>query len=302
MIQLFKTPNIKINTNKYSSLLHDKVVQQFEEQFAEYVGAKYACSFNSATNAIQILLSIRKNVTYTIPSVLPLVVGNAILHSGNKIAFCDNIDWVGDSYLLAPTIIDSAQKVEKYQYFKETNSQDDVIIYSFYPTKPVGGCDGGMIVSNNKYLIDYLKILTLNGCINGQNSWDRKQYYIGYKAYMNSMQAEIALRSLKNLGTKKDKLYHIRERYNRFFGIINTSDHLYRINVRDNTSLVTKAAENGIVLGIHYNPLHKTEVFKSNINLPLSETIGKTTISLPFHEDLKKKDIDYVCKFIEKNS
>ena len=52
MIQLFNVENNNIDTSKFSNLLHDEVVNEFEKTIAEYVGAKYACSINSATNAI----------------------------------------------------------------------------------------------------------------------------------------------------------------------------------------------------------------------------------------------------------
>ena len=52
MIQLFHINNHIIDTSEFSNLLHDDIVSEFENKFAQYVGAKYACSVNSATNAI----------------------------------------------------------------------------------------------------------------------------------------------------------------------------------------------------------------------------------------------------------
>ena len=52
MIQLFNINHHKIDTSEFSNMLHDDVVIQFEKKIAEYVGAKYACAINSATNAI----------------------------------------------------------------------------------------------------------------------------------------------------------------------------------------------------------------------------------------------------------
>ena len=57
MIQLFNINNYILDTSKYSNLLHDNIVTEFEETISEYVGAKYAVSFNSATSAIFLLLS-----------------------------------------------------------------------------------------------------------------------------------------------------------------------------------------------------------------------------------------------------
>lgn len=47
MINLFNIPNYTIDTSKLTSLLHDDIVNEFEENFAKYVGAKYAVSLNS---------------------------------------------------------------------------------------------------------------------------------------------------------------------------------------------------------------------------------------------------------------
>ena len=52
MIKLFNPENFNIDTAKFSNLLHGEIVNEFENSFANYVGAKYACSVNSATNAI----------------------------------------------------------------------------------------------------------------------------------------------------------------------------------------------------------------------------------------------------------
>ena len=54
MINLFEINNYKIDTSRFSNLLHDKVVREFEKNFAEYVGAKHACSANSASSLIQL--------------------------------------------------------------------------------------------------------------------------------------------------------------------------------------------------------------------------------------------------------
>ena len=65
MISLFNIPNYTIDTSKFSNLLHDKIVEEFEQNICSYVGAKDACSINSATNAI-FLLFLNKNKDITI--------------------------------------------------------------------------------------------------------------------------------------------------------------------------------------------------------------------------------------------
>ena len=165
MINLFHLNDHIIDTSKYSNLLHDNIVTEFEDTIKDYVGAKYAVSFNSATSAIFLAL-LEKNITLKVPSMIPPVVLNAIMTSGHKYTFSDDVDWVGDSYTLHDfgdyKIVDSAQKLMKNQFIEECDD-DDLMVFSFYPTKPIGSCDGGMIVSNNIEKILHLKSLALNG-------------------------------------------------------------------------------------------------------------------------------------------
>ena len=295
MIQLFNINNYIIDTSRYSNLLHDKVVTEFEETISDYVGAKYAVSFNSATSAIFLLLSRYNDITIKVPSMIPPVVLNAIITSGNQYEFYDDVDWVGGSYLLHDfgdyKVIDSAQKLEKNQFKNECNP-NDLMIFSFYPTKPVGSCDGGMIVSDDYDKIMFLKEMALNGMSFSENNWERKIKFAGYKMYMNTIQCDIALKNFKQYGDKLNKLSEVKEIYNDRLNYSNTSNHLYRIDVKDRYKFIDFMKKNGISCGIHYEALHLHPVYKLNdMGLPLSEEKSKTTVSIPFNEVLTNENI-----------
>jgi dTDP-4-amino-4,6-dideoxygalactose transaminase len=119
-ISLFHIPSYKINTGNFTNLLHDKVVQEFEEEFADYTGFKYAVGLNSATSAIQCIFSdfYKKELGQTdtlinVPNLIPPVVVNALINSGNKVQLVDNHWWVGTWYILHRfsdcVVVDSAQ-------------------------------------------------------------------------------------------------------------------------------------------------------------------------------------------------
>ena len=312
MINLFNIPNYKIDTSKFNHYLHGNIVEEFESNFRNYVGAKYSCTVNSATNAIFLAL-LNKNIVVNIPSMIPPVVCNAILTSGNKINFKDNTDWIGDSYILHQfedyKIIDSAQKVDKNQFKKEANDED-LMIFSFYPTKPISSSDGGIIVSNDFEKIKWFKEATMNGMSYAHNNWDRTTKFPGYKMYMNSIQCYIANENLKILEFKKMKLKLIRDKYNTKLNLNNTSDHLYRIKVKDQSKFIKKMGGSGIICGVHYKALHENKVYEKinlhhaiNPNAKICEnsTIeSKHTVSIPFHENLNEADINYIISKIKR--
>jgi len=306
MINLFYIKSHTINTSKYKNLLHDSIIREFEQKIAGFVGAKYAVGLNSATSAIFLSL-LNKKITVNVPSVIPPVVLNAIITSGNQYHFNDNVSWVGNSYILHNfndyKIVDSAQKLQKNQ-FKLECEDPDLLIFSFYPTKPIGSCDGGIIVSNDKSKIDFIRELSFNGMSYAENNWDRQIKMPGYKMYMNSIQAEIAHKNFLKYENKLKRLESIKEKYNRAFCIKNTSNHLYRLQVKNRNTFQTYLKNKKITTGIHYNALHLNPVYNLNKkwNLPKSEQIDKTTVSIPFHEKLSKHEIEYIIKSINEYS
>lgn len=298
MISLFHIPTHNIDTSKFSSLLHDNIVAEFEENFANYVGASHAVSLNSATNAIYLINKLWYKEVYNIPTMIPPVVCNALITSGSNIEFKDNTHWIGNSFDLCSGVVDSAQKVEHNQYEMECEN-DDLMYFSFYPTKMVGSCDGGMIVSNDKAKIDLIREYTFNGMSQEPNNWERKQTSIGYKMYMNSISAYIANENLKRLDEKKHKINIVREKYNDAFGLTNMSQHLYRINVKNRNEFMQRAKGENIVCGVHYESTHLNPIFnQTHLSLPKSEAEAKTTVSIPFHEKLSKQDIEKIIKLV----
>ena len=186
MINLFQRFDTVINTSKFSHHLHDECVTELEETLCNFVGGKFACALSSATVAIELVgkYYAASDQRFLIPAVIPPVVVNALLESGAKFNLEDDGSWVGSSYIMSDvgirgvhnTIIDSAQRIENKQI---ANFVNYIAIFSFYPTKPLGGMDGGLVVSDNKLLIDWLRKASRNGTSPSNNSWDREVHFPG---------------------------------------------------------------------------------------------------------------------------
>ena len=311
MINLFHINNYKIDTSQFNSYIMDDSVHKLEKELTDFVGAKHGCLLNSASTAIFLCLSLENKTTITIPSIIPPVVINMIVLSGNKINYSDNVNWVGHSYTLHEfknyKIIDSAQEIYKNKFNLECNDQD-IMFFSFYPTKPIGGSDGGLVVSNDKDKIDKIKTLSRYGMSQSDKSWERKIITPGWKFYMNTLQAFIVNKNFKKLKAKIEKLDYIRNIYNKEFNLNNKSMHLYRINTKNNENFLELMKSKKIQCGIHYKSTHNNPVYNEyksltkNIKLPNSEFISKSTVSIPFHEKLNDTEIELIINEVKKNN
>ena len=309
MIQLFNINNHIIDTSEFSNMLHDDIVIQYEKRIADYVGAKYACAVNSATNAIFLIMKMEEYMnprTIKIPSIIPPVVANAIIMSGNKVEFNANVEWVGNSYILHKfrkfKVVDSAQKLEPQQFRKECKP-NDLMIFSHYPTKPLGGADGGVIVTDDYDKYKWMKEAVLNGTTFADNNWERGISFPGYKFYMNSIQAKVIMNNFVNFEKKMGSLSGLVDMYNRELGYENTSKHLYTIEVLDNEKFIHNMRNAGIICGMHYPALHKNQIYNDGVefNCPKSEKLEKRTVSLPMNETLSLLEINYIIDKVKEN-
>ena len=131
---------------------------------------------------------------------------------------------------------------------------------------------------------------------------------------MDTLQASFLLTNLKNLETKRKKRdeiakiydnklknfvevqgYHSGERHGRYLYIL-------KCNKRNNLYHFLK--KNKIECKIFYSPLAcYAPIFrknKKNLNIENAERLLKLSIALPFHENMSKEQVYYVCEKIRK--
>ena len=85
--------------------------------------------------------------------------------------------------------------------------------------------------------------------------------------------------------------------------ISNPTFHQYIIRTKKRNALSKYLKTRGIETAIHYpNPIHKQRAYISSygkISLPITEKYSKQILSLPIHNSLNKKKIEYVVKCIK---
>jgi len=324
-MNLFNIPRPTINFNKIPNLLHGPAVGYLEKKFAEFVGAKYAVAANSESSLIYLTFKhLYPSLKVTVPACIPPVVPAHLINAGATVLLrytCPD-DWVGRNYYLCDTygisIIDSAQHVVPNIYADRNPPQSsaDIMLFSFYPTKPLGGLEGGMFVTNDKIAADGMRSLVNYGCDPSENtpSWQRQWMRCGYKMYMTPYQAEVILKRLRSFNNDMAHLDEVRTQYTeKLLGYdmapSNTeSYHLFRIRPSGwrgaARSLQEELARAGVPTGIHYDALpaatsprfmEKIITFDSDwADDSLTDDYQSTWLSIPFHSALTSNQITLV--------
>ena len=214
-------------------------VEEFEQKFAEWVGADYGIAVNSGTAALHVaLLSCgigEGDEVITTPFTF-IASGNSILYPGAKPVFAD-IDL--KTYTLDPSSIESLitentkailpvqlygqsadmdeinEIAEKYGLIviedaaqahgatcngKKVGSMGDMSCFSFYPTKNMTTSEGGIITTDDEDLAENAKVFRAHGA-----SVRYHHDEIGYNFRMTDISAAIGLAQLDKIDEFNDK-------------------------------------------------------------------------------------------------
>ena len=190
---------------------------------------------------------------------------------------------------------------------KKIGSHGTVVCFSFHPVKNLAMPTGGLISINHKNHKKFRELLfARRWCgITNRKDADYDVNELGWNYYMNEFSAVIGLQQLK----KVDKLNKIRRKIARkFCNEINIkskmqfnencSYHLYWILVKNRQKFRQELLKNGIETGTHYKPIHLMKMYRGNISLPITESIGKQIVTIPIHPNLKKSEIEKIIKLV----
>lgn len=190
----------------------------------------------------------------------------------------------------------------------------DIGCFSLHPLKNLNVWgDGGMMIVKNKIIAKKLKLLRNHGLISRN-----KIKIFGVNSRLDTIQAVVANHLLKKLPniTKKRRVnafkldkglagikeIKIPDRYHDLYEVF----HLYNIQVKKRDKLVSFLKSKSIDAKMHYPiPMHLQEPSKKlgkykRGDFPVAENLCNETISLPVHEFIKTKDINYMINCIKK--
>ena len=209
-------------------------------------------------------------------------------------------------------LIEDAAHAFGTKYFnKFLGTIGDVGIFSLHPRKNfhVLG-DGGLIVTNNTKLYNKLRVIRNHGLISRDESIDW-----GTNSRLDNLQAAFGNIMLKKINYINKKQLDISKIYDTNLKnyvqlplydkkISNPTFHQYIIKTKKRNQLKEYLRKKGIETAIHYpNPIHLQKAYKKNfgkIKLPKTEKFKNMILSLPINPYLKKSEIKFVIKQIQK--
>ncbi len=193
--------------NAYDTILTNWVtqgprVQEFEEKFAAYTGAKYAVALSNCTTALHlamIVAGVKAGDEVICPSMSYIATANSIVYVGATPVFAEvdpqtyNIEVRHAEKLITPKtkailivhqiglpadidafkalckkhslqlIEDAACAAGSAYKGNKIGSHSDLVCFSFHPRKVITTGDGGMITTNNEEYYNRLKLLRQHG-------------------------------------------------------------------------------------------------------------------------------------------
>jgi len=194
---------------------------------------------------------------------------------------------------------------------KKIGSHGHAVCFSFHPVKNLAMPGGGLISINGTGHKKFTKNLHAKrwcGITNRKGSlYDVKE--LGFNYYMNEFSAAIGLIQLKKLEKMNDVRRKISQTYHKKINLEkkipmsnDCSYHLFWIQVKNRKNFMENMLKKGIETGIHYTPIHKLTMYRSEKSLPETENASKNLVSIPCHPNLTSNDIEHIIKNVNKFS
>ena len=230
-----------------------KVVEEFEDKLAGYLGVKYVVAVSSCTAALHLsllALGIASGDEVITTPMTFMATSNAILYTGATPVFAD-VDRAsglidGESVIRATTRKTKAvlpvhlygqvckvEPIKRYtiledaahclegedNYCRKPGVNSDGASFSFYPTKSITSGEGGAFATNNKVLADEVRMMRNHGMTKGAHERYGKKYQhwnmeiLGYNYRMSNIQAALLIGQIDRMDGYRQRRTEIWDLY-----------------------------------------------------------------------------------------
>ncbi|NQU35409.1 MAG: DegT/DnrJ/EryC1/StrS family aminotransferase [Bacteroidetes bacterium] len=342
-------------------LAHGKFSKRLEELFCEFTGAKYATTVSNCTAGLHLsclAAGFGPGDEVIVPAQTHTATAHAVEYTGAKAVFADVCTLTGNILIeeiekkltsatkgIIPvhmagypvdmdgilriceknnlTLIEDCAHALGTQY-KSRHAGNFGISgsFSFYPTKQITTGEGGVVISNNELVIDFINKHKAFGINTTPEMRKRPGVYdvhgLGYNFRMTDFQAALGVGQLdrynNNLANRQanGKLYCELLSNNKYVEFPRYTDDnsyfLFQILIKPpivRDSILDKLIESGIGVSIHYaTPVPLMSYYRKKYgyvqsDFPNAVSYGNQVISLPVHSNISDNDIRYVVQTLK---
>ncbi len=340
-------------------LAHGEYSEKLETAFANYTNSKYATTVSNCTAGLHLsclAAEFQSGDEVIVPAQTHTATAHAVEFTGAKAVFAD-VDPISGNILLEEIkskinkrtkglipvhmagypcdmneikimcdennialIEDCAHALGTTYNQKHAGNYGISGCFSFYPTKQITTGEGGIVISNDKKIIEKIKQMKAFGIDTPPELRKKPGVYdvkdLGYNYRMTDFQAALGFGQLDRYkdnvkGRRNNAKIYCDTLSNNSISFTNydvkNSYFLFQIILDDSIDrdyVVSYLIKNGIGVSIHYAtpvPLmtyyRKKYGYKEN-DFPNAVKYGNQSISLPVHPKLSESDISYVCKIL----
>lgn len=332
-------------------LSHGKYVDLFEKKFAKFCDVKYATSVVNGTAALHLLLvslGIKPGDEVIIPDLTFVATANAVSYTGAKpvLVDVDRQTWNIDPKMVEekisaktkaiivvhlygyPADMDKINSIAKDRNIyvledaceahgatykgKKAGSLGFASCFSFYGNKIITTGEGGMIVSNDKSVIERAAYLKSHAQV-ARGSFNHTE--IGYNYRFTNLQSAFGLAQLENV----DNVLNVKRQNAVLYDFLlkdveilmlpprepwaESAFWMYSIvlkkeNIRK--KLIEGLAGLGVETRPFFNPIHSLPMYRENGDFTNTIFLSKNGLNLPSGATLNRDDIEYVGDAVRK--
>ncbi len=224
----------------------------------------------------------------------------------------DDLNYIGQKYNI-PVIIDSAQAFGTQLKGKLIGNNCLMHSFSFHTTKSFPTLEGGFVSSKDEYLIERVKRLRNFG-INPSGKPDCIS--IGLNCKMNEVQALIGLHTLDKV---QEIFNYKRMMFSEYISSLRSNNittltipkkanpisNMMPIFMNERSSIQKGLRENNVESLFYWElPVHKMSAYRKyydNEELFVTDKVSEKALALPFYNDIKLKEINFIIENIKEH-